>query len=320
MLPESFSPVDIRQMHLNQGFVEGAQRVEQGDRGVAVGARIDDDALGLPPRLLDPVDQLALLVGLPEIGLEAQRPRRLPAIRLDFGEGRPQDGQDRNVLRPPRRLLGLNQTGKGESADAEVLKLDRDRLVHDVFVSGGVDIELTERPAVECALRATRSDGTGPDILTPAVEGLVVPERADLPSVSREAYECVRIECGIPVLGAELTESTIPAEAGQWIVDASVSFTKGCYLGQETVARIDAMGHVNQQLVGLVFRGVEIPAAGTELSAGGAVAGQVTSAALSPRLSAPLALAMVRRAHRAAGSKFDSPVGPCEVVPLPVAV
>lgn len=54
--------------------------------------------------------------------------------------------------------------------------------------------------------------------------------------------ERTRIEAGVPAMGAEITPDTIPAELGQWLVDASVSFTKGCYTGQELVARIDSRG------------------------------------------------------------------------------
>ncbi len=57
-----------------------------------------------------------------------------------------------------------------------------------------------------------------------------------------DAYETARIAAGIPAMGAELTQATIPAEVGQWIIDASVSFTKGCYTGQELVARVDSRG------------------------------------------------------------------------------
>ena len=68
--------------------------------------------------------------------------------------------------------------------------------------------------------------------------------------------EALRIECGVPANGAELTEATIPAEAGQWLIDASVSFTKGCYTGQELVARIDSRGgNVPRPLRGLVVDG-----------------------------------------------------------------
>lgn len=63
-----------------------------------------------------------------------------------------------------------------------------------------------------------------------------------VPLVPAAALDALRIECGVPAMGAELTEATIPAEAGQWLIDASVSFTKGCYTGQELVARIDSRG------------------------------------------------------------------------------
>src|SRR5690606_21505245 len=65
---------------------------------------------------------------------------------------------------------------------------------------------------------------------------------AGVPIAPTESLEALRIECGVPLMGAELTEDTIPAEAGQWAIDASVSFTKGCYTGQELVARIDSRG------------------------------------------------------------------------------
>ena len=61
--------------------------------------------------------------------------------------------------------------------------------------------------------------------------------------------EALRIECGVPAAGAELTEDTIPAEAGQWLIDASVSFTKGCYVGQENTARMHHRSKVNRRLV-----------------------------------------------------------------------
>src|SRR5690242_21856960 len=58
----------------------------------------------------------------------------------------------------------------------------------------------------------------------------------------RPDYERARIEAGVPAMGKELTDATIPVEAGQWLIDASVSFTKGCFTGQELVARIDSRG------------------------------------------------------------------------------
>ena len=108
--------------------------------------------------------------------------------------------------------------------------------------------------------------------------------------VSHEAYEAVRIEAGVPVMGAELTDRTIPAETG--IVDRTVSFTKGCYTGQELVARIDSRGgHVPRHLRGVVLAG---PApAGATVEVDGRNAGALTSVARRP--DGAVALAYVRR-------------------------
>ena len=93
------------------------------------------------------------------------------------------------------------------------------------------------------------------------------------------AYEVRRIEAGLPLMGAELTERTIPAEAG--VVEASVSFTKGCYTGQELVARIDSRGsNVPRRLRGLVMDGAA--PVGTPVEASGRGVGTLTSAARHP--------------------------------------
>jgi folate-binding protein YgfZ len=104
-----------------------------------------------------------------------------------------------------------------------------------------------------------------------------------------DGYDALRIGHGVPAMGAELTEDTIPAEAGQWVVDASVSFTKGCFTGQELVARIDSRGgNVPRHLRVLDVDG-PAPAAGTDLLLDGAVVGRITSATGS------VALAYVKR-------------------------
>lgn len=130
------------------------------------------------------------------------------------------------------------------------------------------------------------------------------------------AFEAVRIEAGLPLFGVDFNADNLPQEVAR--NDQAISFTKGCYLGQETVARIDALGHVNQQLAGVQFSGTTVPEVGTQLTHGGAAAGQVTSATYSPRLNAPLALAMLRRGHHSVGSQLDSAVGPGRVISLPV--
>jgi folate-binding protein YgfZ len=130
------------------------------------------------------------------------------------------------------------------------------------------------------------------------------------------AFEALRIEAGTPLFGVDFDEDNLPQEVNR--DRQAISFTKGCYLGQETVARIDALGHVNQKLIGVRFFGTDVPAAGAELKNRGAVVGRVTSAAYSPRLGSPLALAMVRRESNAAGTALESMQGNCEVISLPL--
>jgi folate-binding protein YgfZ len=102
---------------------------------------------------------------------------------------------------------------------------------------------------------------------------------AGVPMCSLDAYEAVRIEAGIPIMGRELDEGTIPAEAG--VVDMSVSFTKGCYTGQELVARIDSRGgNVPRHLRGVVLGDASAsPPAGATIQADGKESGRLTSVA-----------------------------------------
>ena len=86
---------------------------------------------------------------------------------------------------------------------------------------------------------------------------------------------------------------------------------KGCYLGQETVARIDALGHVNQVLKGLVFEPQSpCPAPGSPLESDGKRVGVITSSAVSPARGCPLALALIRTSHAAAGTSLRAVIAP----------
>ena len=130
----------------------------------------------------------------------------------------------------------------------------------------------------------------GIDVLGP---GLAVPDSVPLCEV--EAYEWLRVEAGVPAMGHELTEETIPAESG--VVERSVSFTKGCFTGQELVARIDSRGgNVPRRLRGLVVEGDDPPPPGTPVEVDGSEVGSVTSSGRSPKLRAATGLAYVRRA------------------------
>jgi folate-binding protein YgfZ len=132
----------------------------------------------------------------------------------------------------------------------------------------------------------------------------------------RAALEMARVEAGFPWYGVDITEDNLAPEVGR--DKQAISYVKGCYLGQETIARIDALGHVNRLLVGVVSEGPDVPPPGSELLAGDKVVGQVTSAVFSPRLQTPLALAYVRRGHNAPGDVLTSMYGPVTVVKLPL--
>lgn len=108
------------------------------------------------------------------------------------------------------------------------------------------------------------------------------------------AAELLRLEHGRPGWGHELTENTLPLEAG---MDETLHRTKGCYLGQETIVRVLSRGHVNWHIRGLRLEGEVIPSQGDEVFVEGEskVRGAVTSAARSPTLGAPIALVRIRR-------------------------
>jgi folate-binding protein YgfZ len=97
------------------------------------------------------------------------------------------------------------------------------------------------------------------------------------------ALEILRIEAGIPRLGAELDEDVLPAEAG---LERAISRTKGCYTGQEVVARLESRGHVKHRLVGFRLDGETLPPPGAEVVLEGRSIGEVTSACLSPAAGA----------------------------------
>jgi folate-binding protein YgfZ len=151
---------------------------------------------------------------------------------------------------------------------------------HAVLVLGGASV------------RAIRTD-VGLDLLSaaedlPAVRAALLD--AGVVEIGEPAAEAVRIEHGRPRYGIDLDDSVIPQEAQ--LNSRAVSFTKGCYVGQETVARLFYKGKPNRELRGL--SSAEPLEVGTELTLDERVVGTITSAADSPRFG-PIALALVRR-------------------------
>lgn len=154
----------------------------------------------------------------------------------------------------------------------------------------------------------------GVDFLGP---GLAVPD--PVPEGHPDALEVLRIRSGVPRMGYELDERTIAAEAG--IVDRSASFTKGCYVGQELVARIDSRGNnTPRRLYGLRLADSAVPAPGAAVVAAGAPVGHITSAACSPGLGG-IALAYLKRGTPVPGEvevEIDGGVLPARAVELPM--
>src|SRR4029077_20597359 len=118
-------------------------------------------------------------------------------------------------------------------------------------------------------------------------------------------YETLRIESGIPKYGLDMDETTIVPELG---LEGMISYTKGCYVGQEIIARIHFRGHVAKQLIGLVLSEPSALADGSSLdgaeltSPDGKNAGRVMTVTYSPKLEQRIALAFVRYDYLAEGT------------------
>jgi tRNA-modifying protein YgfZ len=134
----------------------------------------------------------------------------------------------------------------------------------------------------------------------------------DLPTA-----EAIRLEAGVPLFHRDMDEETIPLEAG--IESRAISFTKGCYVGQEVVIRVLHRGHgrVVRKLVGLLVDGNQIPASGAGVRGADRDIGRVTSSAFSPALQRPIALAYVHRDFLAPGTTVTVEGATAEVRALP---
>ncbi len=142
-------------------------------------------------------------------------------------------------------------------------------------------------------------------------------ERQQVPTLDPEAAEAIRVEGGVPKFHRDMDEDTIPLEAG--IESQAISFTKGCYVGQEVIIRVLHRGHgrVARRLVGLEVEGAHVPRSGDPVSAGERQVGHVTSAVHSPALGRPIALAYVHRDFVQPGTALQVGTSAAQVVSLP---
>ena len=129
---------------------------------------------------------------------------------------------------------------------------------------------------------------------------------------SREALEAARVEAGTPLFGIDMDAETIPLEAG--IEEKAISFTKGCYVGQEVIIRVLHRGHgrVAKKLVTLTVEGGAAPSRAAAVFAGEREIGRVTSSAVSPRFG-PIALAYLHRDFLEPGTRVDLELGGARV-------
>ena len=143
-------------------------------------------------------------------------------------------------------------------------------------------------PEVDAPIVAPALWGGGVDVIGADLE------RPPGPYATFDEYERGRLHAGIPAMGAELDESTIPAEAG--IVDLSVSFTKGCYTGQELVARVDSRGGNTPRRLRILSGSGPAPAPGSALRDGDSEVGLLTSAVADSAPDTWVGLGYIRRA------------------------
>ncbi|HEX5964815.1 MAG TPA: glycine cleavage T C-terminal barrel domain-containing protein [Pyrinomonadaceae bacterium] len=165
-------------------------------------------------------------------------------------------------------------------------------------------------------VRATHTGEDGFDLLINTDQREALIEQliaAGAQPVSADVFEMLRIEAGIPRHGQDMDETNVVLEAN---LDDAISYTKGCYVGQEIIIRIKHRGHVAKKLTGITFHEPVEPGE-TITSADGKEIGRVTSASYSPELESPIALGYVRYEYLAPGTtvKVDDVLG--TVVELP---
>jgi folate-binding protein YgfZ len=306
---------EYRQLRDGAGFVRRASwrvlEVRGSDAVEFLESQLTNDIASLPPgggcyaALLDRKghlqSDLRVLLVDPErtwLVAEAEGAERLRAHLAMYRVGRAVEVE-------PIDLLALSVIGPA-SAQAIGIQSPAGEHAHRPVAVGGV-----------ADARAIATD-RGFDLLLPAAAEASVAaafEAAGVPEVGEETAEVVRVESGYPRLGREMTTETMPAEAG--IIERAVSFAKGCYIGQETVARLHYKGKPNRHLRGLRL-GAPV-AAGDPIRLGDREVGTIGTAVVSPA-HGPIALAILRREAEPGETVFVGAPGiAAEVAEVPFA-
>ena len=120
-------------------------------------------------------------------------------------------------------------------------------------------------------------------------------------AIDRGTWDVLRTEAGIPIYGMDIDETTTMPEIGE----RGISYDKGCYVGQEVVAKVKYIGHVNRRFVGLVVSGKDLPELKSPIYKGEKEVGYVTTSLFSPGLHRPIALGFVSRSAYAPGTPVE---------------
>src|SRR5438093_6882471 len=203
---------------------------------------------------------------------------------------------------------------------AAVLGLSADTL-GGLSAHGNLRAAWMERPAI--ITRAADMGEPGLDVYVERAHGDELRRMlidAGAVEVDPATADAIRIESGVPLFHRDMDEETIPLEAG--IESRAISFSKGCYVGQEVIIRVLHRGHgrVARRLLGLRVHGDRVPEAGAVVIADAREIGRVTSSAWSPALLGPVALAYVHRDFVTPGTRVDADGATAEVAALPFVV
>lgn len=193
--------------------------------------------------------------------------------------------------------LGLEHPAQHQARAGQVGGVALTLLGNEIVLEKGVDL-IVPRAGVEAVYRALSDAGAA----------------LGLEPIGLDTFEVLRVEAGIPRYGLDMDDKTIPLEAN---LERALNYNKGCYIGQEVIARATFRGHMNRKLVGLLL-GAQTPPARTELFAGEKKVGWVTSVVRSPKLGQEIALGYVHRDFLEPGTKVTvAGMGEAQVHALP---
>jgi len=194
-------------------------------------------------------------------------------------------------------------TVQGKSAKEIVAKV----LGQSPAVHRNQTLEIEWREQSLTLLRATHTAEDGFDLIVPTENATALWDmlvEAGAHPTGYDVFEKLRIEAGIPRFGRDMDETNVVTETN---LDDAISYTKGCYLGQEIIVRIKHRGHVAKKLTGLVFeKETAIDSGAPVQSEAGAEIGRVTSATFSPSLGRTVALAYLKYEFLSAGTRVNT--------------